>query len=134
MTKAIRTKLSEFRSGNVRQQPPFRRGVFGGISNELQMSLTDTAIKAAKPAGVHAGPTYLSMRVEQQQIRIRFSNTGSGLLIRDKYGYGRGFEIAGADGKFHWARAQIDGQDIVVSSAAIEHPIAVRYAWSTESP
>jgi sialate O-acetylesterase len=79
---------------------------------------------------VDSGPTYLSMNAENQQIRIRFSNRGSGLTIRDKYGYGRGFEIAGTDGKYHWAQARLDGQDILVSSPLVEHPTAVRYAWS----
>ena len=79
---------------------------------------------------VDSGPTFESMKIENQQIRIRFSNVGSGLLIRDKYGYGRGFEIAGADAKFHWAHARLEGQDIIVSSPLVEHPTAVRYAWS----
>jgi sialate O-acetylesterase len=79
---------------------------------------------------VASGPTYQAMKIESQQIRIRFSNVGSGLVIRDKYGYGRGFEIAGADGKFHWAHARLDGQDILVSSPLVEHPTMVRYAWS----
>jgi sialate O-acetylesterase len=79
---------------------------------------------------VDSGPTFESMKTENQQIRIRFSNVGSGLLIRDKYGYGRGFEIAGTDGKFHWAHAKLEGQDIIVSSPLVEHPTAVRYAWS----
>jgi sialate O-acetylesterase len=92
------------------------------------------ALAAAKVAYgevvVDSGPTYQSMKAENQQIRIRFSNVGSGLLIRDKYGYGRGFEIAGSDGKYHWAQARLDGQDIIVSSPLVAHPTAVRYAWS----
>jgi sialate O-acetylesterase len=92
------------------------------------------ALAAAKVAYgenvVDSGPTYLSMKTENQQIRIQFSNVGSGLLIRDKYGYGRGFEIAGTDGKYQWAQARLDGQDIIVSSPLVAHPTAVRYAWS----
>ena len=92
------------------------------------------ALAAAKVAYgedvVDSGPTYQSMKIENQQIRIRFSNVGSGLTIRDKYGFGRGFEIAGNDGKYHWAQARLDGQDVIVSSSLVEHPTAVRYAWS----
>ncbi len=92
------------------------------------------ALAAAKVAYgedvVDSGPTYQSMKIENQQIRIGFSNVGSGVTIRDKYGYGRGFEIAGTDGKYHWAQARLDGQDIIVSSPLVEHPTAVRYAWS----
>jgi sialate O-acetylesterase len=92
------------------------------------------ALAAAKVAYgedvVDSGPTYQSMKIENQQIRIRFSNVGSGLEIRDKYGDGRGFEVAGTDGRYHWAQARLDGQDIIVSSSLVEHPTAVRYAWS----
>jgi sialate O-acetylesterase len=92
------------------------------------------ALAAAKVAYgedvVASGPTYQSMKIESQQIRIRFTNVGSGLTIQDKYGDGRGFEIAGSDGKYHWAQATLDGQDIIVSSPQVEHPTAVRYAWS----
>jgi sialate O-acetylesterase len=92
------------------------------------------ALAAAKVAYgedvVSSGPTFQSALIENQRIRIRFSNIGSGLTIRDKYGYGRGFEIAGADGKYRWAQASLDGQDILVSSPEVVHPASVRYAWS----
>ncbi len=99
------------------------------------------ALAAAKVAYgeniVHSGPTYQSMQVEGGKVRILFSNLGTGtrpegprLVVKDKYGYARGFEIAGADGKFHWAQARQDGDSIVVYSEAIKEPIAVRYNWS----
>ena len=46
----------------------------------------------------------------------------------------QGFMIAGADRKFHWADAVIDGQTVVVSSAAVPQPEAVRYAWAAAFP
>ena len=79
---------------------------------------------------VYSGPTYQSMQIEGNRIRIKFSSIGSGLLIKDKYGYGRGFEIAAADGKFRWAQAQQEGQDIVVFNDSVAQPVAVRYDWS----
>jgi len=79
---------------------------------------------------VDCGPTYQSMQIEGDRIRIKFSDLGSGLLIKDKYGYARGFQIAGSDGKFHWAQARQDGQDVVVFSETVRQPIAVRYDWS----
>lgn len=78
---------------------------------------------------VYSGPTYASMTTEGNQIRIRFTNTGSGLLVRDKYGYLRGFAVAGADGKFVWAKAVMAGNDVVVSSERVDKPVAVRYDW-----
>ena len=79
---------------------------------------------------VYSGPTYQSMRIEGNHIRIKFSNIGSGLLIKDKYGYCRGFEIAAANGKFRWAQAQKEGDDVVVFNDAVSQPVAVRYDWS----
>jgi sialate O-acetylesterase len=39
------------------------------------------------------------------------------------------FQIAGADGKFVDADAKIEGDSVVVSSAQVSAPVAVRYAW-----
>jgi sialate O-acetylesterase len=78
---------------------------------------------------VHCGPTYRSMQVEGRRIRIKYSCLGSGLLVKDKYGYARGFQIAGADGIFHWAQAYRDGDDLLISGDSVERPVAVRYAW-----
>jgi len=78
----------------------------------------------------YSGPVYQSMTAEGNRIRIKFSQLASGLLIKDKYGYVRGFEIAGSDGKFVWAPAVKDGDDIVVFNEAVRQPSAVRYDWS----
>lgn len=79
---------------------------------------------------VDSGPVYKSMQIEGNQIRIKFSNVGSGLLVKDKYGSIRGFEIAAADRKFRWAQARKDGQDIVVFNDSVSQPVTVRYDWS----
>ena len=42
----------------------------------------------------------------------------------------KGFAIAGKDGKFVWADAKINGATVVVSSATVPQPAAVRYSWS----
>ncbi len=79
---------------------------------------------------VHTGPLYKSMKVEGNKIRIRFSNTGSGLVIKDRYGYLQGFSIAGNDKKFVWAKAYIEGNDVVVVNDVVKKPVAVRYGWA----
>jgi sialate O-acetylesterase len=40
---------------------------------------------------------------------------------------------SGANHVFHWADAQIEGDTVVVSSADVLTPVAVRYAWG-DSP
>jgi sialate O-acetylesterase len=42
----------------------------------------------------------------------------------------RGFAIAGADRKFIWAQARVEGDRVVVWSDAVPAPVAVRYAWA----
>ncbi len=78
---------------------------------------------------VHSGPTFKSMSVENGKARIEFTNTGSGLKINNKYGYLMGFAIAGKDKEFHWAKAKLDGNEVIVYSGAVDDPVAVRYAW-----
>ncbi|HXC95365.1 MAG TPA: sialate O-acetylesterase [Edaphobacter sp.] len=41
-----------------------------------------------------------------------------------------GFEVAGHDGVFVAARAQIEGETVIVESSAVPNPKYVRYAWS----
>jgi len=76
------------------------------------------------------GPVYESMKMEGNKIRISFTHVGSGLLVKDKYGYVKGFEIAGSDQKFTYAKAWIEGNSIVVSSDQVSNPVAVRFAWA----
>lgn len=79
---------------------------------------------------VFSGPSYESMRLDGTTIRLSFKNLGSGLVGKgDKYGYLKGFSIAGADQKFVWAKARIEGNEVIVFHESITSPVAVRYAW-----
>jgi len=78
---------------------------------------------------VYSGPLYRSMAIEGDKIRLRFDHVGSGLVAQDG-GLLKGFAIAGKDRKFVWANAKIEGQTVVVSSAAVAEPVAVRYGWA----
>jgi sialate O-acetylesterase len=40
------------------------------------------------------------------------------------------FSIAGADKKFVWAKATIEGDKVIVWNDAIANPLFVRYAWA----
>ena len=79
---------------------------------------------------VYSGPVYESMAVEGDKVRISFSSLGSGLMTKNKYGYVTGFAIAGVDKQFHWAKAYIDGETVVVCNPEVKTPVAVRYAWA----
>ena len=77
---------------------------------------------------VYSGPTYRSMQVEGDKIRILFDHVGRGLVARG--GPLRHFAIAGKDARFIWGKASIDGRTVVVESPNVPHPCAVRYAWA----
>ncbi len=77
---------------------------------------------------VFSGPLYKFMEIEENNIRLHFDNTGSGLICNtDSL---TDFEIAGSNKKFIKARAIIDGKTLVVYSDEIINPIAVRFGWS----
>ncbi len=78
----------------------------------------------------YSGPEYQSMQVSDNQIILTFNHTGKGLIAKGKYGYLQGFAIAGADQKFVWAKARIEGNTVIVSSDQVSNPMAVRYAWA----
>jgi len=89
---------------------------------------------------VPAGPLYKSHAVEGNKIRLRFDHVGSGLMVGRKKGLAptervadgklARFSIAGADKKWVWADAVIDGDTVVVNSADVARPAAVRYAYT----
>lgn len=75
------------------------------------------------------GPTYKKFRKDGNRIRVRFSNVGSALAISS----GKevvGFAVAGNDRKFYWAKATIEGDEVIVYSDQVAQPVAVRYAWA----
>jgi sialate O-acetylesterase len=89
-----------------------------------------------------SGPVYQSMTVEGNKIRIKLDHVGQGLTTgvppphfhpgeaRTVDPTVQGFALAGADQKFVWAHAVIDGDTVVVSSDTVTTPVAVRYAWA----
>lgn len=80
-----------------------------------------------------SGPFYDGSKVEGSKIRVHFTHTGQGLVFRNGEKL-QGFAIAGADKKFVWADAQIEGNDVIVSSPTVPTPAFVRYAWDGAHP
>jgi sialate O-acetylesterase len=89
---------------------------------------------------VPAGPLYKDHKVEGDAIRLSFDHVGKGLMVGEKEGLeptkqitgGKlaHFAIAGADQKWFWADATIDGDTVVVKSADVQEPVAVRYGFA----
>ena len=80
---------------------------------------------------VFSGPVYREHRIEDAVVILSFDHAGSGLAFRGE-ALG-GFAVAGPDGHFVWADARLDGNTVVVSSAAVANPESVRYAWADNS-
>jgi len=101
--------------------------------------------------GRYTGPVYSAMKVEGDKIRLSFDTVGGELaakqlparydvktaqnetspLVRNRPGSPlEGFAICGADRKWMWADAVIDGQTVLVSASEVKQPVAVRYGWA----
>ena len=96
-------------------------------------------------------PEAVKAETDGNAIKVTFKYTDGGLTARElpdfywlEYRSGKkaklvrnspnaqveGFAVAGKDGKWFWAdEAKIDGNTVVVSSAKVKDPVAVRYAW-----
>ena len=83
---------------------------------------------AAIPEEVH-GPVFKELKVEGATIRIHFDHA-IGLKTRDGQPP-TDFAISGADGRFVWAQATIDGETVVLRVPKIDAPTMVRYDWAT---
>jgi sialate O-acetylesterase len=79
---------------------------------------------------VFSGPTFKSMTIEADALRVKFDNVGGGLASRDGQLL-NWFEIVDADdGGFVKADARIEGDSVVLSAKGVKHPVAMRFAWS----
>ena len=78
---------------------------------------------------VVSGPLYRDFKVDGSRVRISFEYA-EGLKTCDGGEPGR-FEIAGRDQVWHWGKASIDGEAVLVASEEVPEPVAVRYAWAS---
>ena len=76
------------------------------------------------------GPVYKSVIFSNGKATLSFNSIGKGLISKNRYGTLEGFEIAGADRKFYFAKAFIHDNQVEVSADSVRDPVAVRYGWS----
>ena len=93
----------------------------------------------------HSGPVLRRSRVEGGRVVLEFDHAAGGLAARARGdapnalphassngapgGALGGFAVAGADRRFVWAEARVEGGRVVVWSDRVPSPVAVRYAW-----
>jgi sialate O-acetylesterase len=90
---------------------------------------------------VPSGPLYKSMKKEGPKIRVSFDYVGSGLTTGEKKGLEpmkettgtklARFSIQDEAGKWHWAEAKIDGEDVVVWHDEVKKPQHVRFGYES---
>ncbi|HEX5790071.1 MAG TPA: sialate O-acetylesterase [Luteolibacter sp.] len=90
---------------------------------------------------VCSGPLYKGMKKEGSKIRVEFDYTGSGLMVAQKQGLDPAKETPGAEltqfaiqdaaGKWHWAKAAIDGNGVLVWNDEVKDPTHVRFGYQS---
>jgi sialate O-acetylesterase len=75
----------------------------------------------------YSGPEYEAVKFQGNRAILTFKHVGDGLVAKD--GPLKGFTIAGADQKFVAAKAEIQGDTVVVSADQVSSPVAVRYGF-----
>ena len=81
---------------------------------------------------VAASPMMESVVRDGGRVAVTFSTPGAGLRTRD----GKpadSWELAGADGRFVPATAEVAGARVVVTAAGVAEPAAVRLGWRSDS-
>ena len=102
---------------------------------DVGLRLADKALTMVyHQPGFTESPLFSSADFSQGYAVVNFKYADKGLMVKDKYGYIKGFEIAGADHKFYYAQAAIiDHNRVKVWCSLVPQPVAVRYAW-TDAP
>lgn len=91
-----------------------------------RLALLALAKSYGKPC-IYSGPVPVEVKKESDKLRVRFDTIGSELRT-EKDGW-KELEIAGQDGLFYPATAEINKSDAIVSCSQVKNPAAMRYGW-----
>lgn len=75
-----------------------------------------------------AGPLIRAAQRKGDKVVLTFDHADGGLTARDADP--RGFALADADGKWHWADAEISGGEIHLRSKVVPEATRVAYGWA----
>jgi sialate O-acetylesterase len=76
----------------------------------------------------YSGPVYTSHSINDNKIIIEFIHAEAGFKTSDG-NRPSGFAIRSENGKYKWAKAEIQGSKVVLWNPEIENPKHVRFAW-----
>ena len=91
-----------------------------------RLSLQAQRIAYGDKKVVADGPVFESMNREGNRIILSFEEGTNDLQPVAEV---KGFAIAGMDNVYKWAKAKIEGNNVVVWNEDISEPVNVRYAW-----
>lgn len=79
----------------------------------------------------YSGPEVEQVAKSTGKIIVTFKKSKfSSLVVKDIYGYLKGFEIAGDDQHFYYTKAILDGNNVILQNEKVPNPVSVRYSWS----
>lgn len=97
------------------------------IGNRLALTALS---KVYSVDSIEVSPRFKNMQIINDSIIINFDGN---ITCNDKYGYIRGFAIAGSDSIYHWAKASlINNHSVIVYNPKVKKPMNIRYLWSDE--
>ena len=95
-----------------------------------RLALAGRALYYGEKELVHKGPNVKKASTNENGILIEFENVGEKLQVRNDEKEILGFQVAGQDGIFQDAKAQlIDASTILVRVKKKLRPTLIRYAW-----
>jgi sialate O-acetylesterase len=102
--------------------PPYKK--------EVGRRLAGLALKNVHGRDQQAdSPSYAKYEIEGGKVRITLNNA-SGLRARDGSEI-KGFAIADSSGRWQWAQARVEGEQVVVWSDEVKQPATVHYGWAS---
>jgi len=97
-----------------------------------RLALAAGALAYRKRDIEYSGPLFRRAISAGSEMRVAFDSSASGLVVHGPQL--EGFELAGPDGKFLPATAQIDSSSVVIiQSQVVRNPVYVRYGWKSWS-
>lgn len=96
------------------------------VGSRLAAAALDSVYDLEVPS---RGPEFVKAVVEGEALRLYFDHA-QGLELRG----GHGFQLAGKNGRFRPAEAEVEGETLRVTSSRIKNPKYVRFGWSRDLP
>lgn len=93
-----------------------------------RLALGARALAYNEESLVYQSPKAAAVTRDGNRLVVSFDRMGGGLTVDGEVL--QGFAVAGRDGIYMWAKAKLDGNQVVVWNDELSEPVHVRYAWA----